>query len=75
MTEQNKTPDEQVYESNKDEPEIKRVYDHDPQGAQLPAEDHDQAELDEMVEETFPASDPTTTTPTVPGIRSKQTDK
>ena len=75
MTEQNRTPDEQVYQSNKDEPEIKHVYDHDPSGAQIPAEDHDQAEVDEMVEETFPASDPIATTPTVPGIRSENSGK
>jgi hypothetical protein len=60
---QNQSPDEQVYQNNKGEVEVKTVYTNaDPDMAQEAEIAEDQAdadaEQDEMLEETFPASDP-----------------
>lgn len=55
------TPDEQVYQDNKREPEAKVVYSNDPTDAQTNEQSSDSvtsADQDKAVADTFPASDP-----------------
>lgn len=57
MTDQNRSPDEQVYQDNKDEATVREVYSND-QPEQRERE-RDAAVQDKAVADTFPASDPT----------------
>lgn len=59
------SPDEQVYQENKDESGLKVVYesDHD----RTPEHTDGRANQDEISAESFPASDSPATTATVPG--------
>lgn len=60
----NITPDEQLYQSNKSEPELKKVYDHEPDRATASVDQGSPDEIapgltqDEASAESFPASDP-----------------
>ncbi len=61
-SEHNLSPDEQVYRSNKSEPEVKKLYDNDPTSTPVAAGDT-QPEIapgltvDEVSAESFPGSD------------------
>ncbi len=68
MTEK-QTPDEQVYQENKREPEVREVYSNaDDQAGQEP---EGRADQDEIVEDTFPASDPPATSSSVPKAQNE----
>jgi hypothetical protein len=70
--EQNLPPDELVYQSNKQEPDIKKVYDNQPEGTDAAAGNLNQPEIapgvtqDEASAESFPASDPPATMSSIP---------
>jgi hypothetical protein len=77
-TDHDMTPDEQVYQDNKREPEIKVVYSNDPTDAQTNDHSSDSvtaADQDKAVADTFPASDPLPTSaalPSKPQVDSEQ---
>jgi hypothetical protein len=71
-SEHNLSPDEQVYRSNKSEPDVKKVYDNDPASMDAANDNMDQPEIapgvtqDEASAESFPASDPPASMSAIP---------
>lgn len=71
-----RSPDEQVYQDNKHEPAITEVYSNETatSGDDVALSNPDPSlvtEQDEASAESFPASDPPATTPTVPATPDK----
>lgn len=60
MTQQRQSSDEQVYQDNKREVKVTEVYTNDPGDAAQVTQASPGAQQDEAVAETFPASDPVT---------------
>lgn len=68
-TDQDRTPDEQVYQDHKQEPAVKVVYSNDPTNTATDEQSGDvvsAADQDKTVADTFPASDPPPTSAALP---------
>jgi hypothetical protein len=66
------SPDEQLYQSNKQEPEVNKVYETEEEKtadrirSSRPEHTEAAADVEEMSEESFPTSDPPTSTASIP---------